>query len=151
MTVRVLSVSLQKATVDGKSQIYRNELRGGEAGVRGQGPGTILLHGVHDAFRGHGRRVRLRVRGGRHRPGGRRNAQDRKAVSRSGMTKFLPGTVAYSFFISTFAEEGGGGTPPVPLEPSKATQEVVFLLDFVFDDFLLNDAENALDASRILL
>ena len=47
-----------------------------------------------------------------------------------GMTKFLPGIVANSFFISTFAEEGGGGTPPVPLEPSKATQEVVFFIGF---------------------
>ena len=30
--------------------------------------------------------------------------------------------------MSTFAKEGGGGTPPVPLEPSKKPQTCGFLL-----------------------
>ena len=33
-----------------------------------------------------------------------------------------------SVYIVTFAKEGGGGTPPVPFEPSRTTERWFFLL-----------------------
>ena len=35
----------------------------------------------------------------------------------------------------TFAKEGGGGTPPVPLEPSKKLQFCSFLLFILFKNY----------------
>ncbi|MBR1509037.1 MAG: hypothetical protein IJ623_00015 [Bacteroidales bacterium] len=56
----------------------------------------------------------------------------RKTLSMSGSifdskNEFATHTIVLSRFITTFAEEGGGGTPPVPFEPSKDHRKVVFL------------------------
>ena len=41
------------------SRLHRHQLRRDQASLRGQSPGTVLLHGLLHAFRGHGRGFRL--------------------------------------------------------------------------------------------